>query len=110
MRFEWNLSGTAEEFIDSIAGDLIDFEEGCLLDNYLVGTDGFSLGDSVLDVRSGSLGLFKTRHDFPSGIVMIRERYLTPNSSGYRAIFSDEDGMYNEWDAFVEEVRRDYDE
>ena len=110
MRFEWNLSGSAEEFIDSIAGDFIDFEEGSLLNNYLVGTDGFSLEDSVLDIRDGRLGLFRVCKDFPSGIVMIRERYLTPNSSGYRAIFSDEDGIYDEWDAFVEESRRDYDE
>lgn len=42
--------------------------------------------------------------------LLIVLRYLTTNSSGYRAIFSDECGIYDEWDAFVEESRMDYDE
>lgn len=110
MRYEWNLTGDVGEFIDTIRGEVIDAEEGSLLDNYLVGTDGLCMTEEKLDVRDGSVGLFKDHYDFPSGIVMITERYLTPWTSGYHVVFSDEGSIYDEWDAFVEECRRDYDE
>lgn len=108
MRFEWNLGESPEQFIENIGGALLDFEEGCLQDNYLVGTEGFILEEGILGIKDGNLNAFNI--EFPSGIVMITERYLNTNSSGHLAVFSNEDTIWDEWYGFVDAIGRDYDE
>ena len=59
-KFRLNMS--LEKWIHQNAGEIIDFVEGCLLDNYLISCK--------------------------NGTAAVLETYLNPNSSGYTVYFS----------------------
>lgn len=102
MTFEWDLAETVDEFIELCNGEIIDVEDGCLQDNYLLAVDGFQVtvshifGDEIVTL--------------PSGMVMVTEKYLNEWSSGQHAIFSDEGNLWDLWQGLMEEIRGEEEE
>lgn len=66
-----------DKFVHQNKGDLVDFYEGCLLDNYL----------------------FQTQR----GMMAIYESYVNPNMSEYLVVFaSDKEEINRLWDEFTD--------
>lgn len=69
-----------EKFVHQNKAELIDFYEGCLLDNYL--------------------------YQGKRGIIAIYESYVNPNMSEYLVVFaSDEEEINMIWNEFNENIR-----
>lgn len=99
--YEWNFNYRIEDFLEEVGGEVLECEEGCLLDNYLISTEGFSLEHSGFMAHDGQVRWSEYEDDFPAGIIMVTERYLTPNSSGYHAVFDDTEKIWDRWYDFV---------